>query len=217
MCCYAMHSRISCRAFCCLWQQEINLAQQHVGQLQNFRKNLQLSNGQLQHGRMYVLLPMAAGFKNRPLLLHSSVLLQMQQEINFVLQHCKQCWIIIMDHFEILLCKAQQHVHSYYPALLAMLKSVLLCETQQVLTKVLQQSNMLLCHAQQDIQIYLNMQRENTIFKTCCHWQQLEHSSGVLIDFVICRIFFKNILHITKSYLLLIFSRYYGNIANKTG
>jgi hypothetical protein len=48
-------------------------------------------------GRMYVLLPMAAGFQNRPLLLHSSVLLQMQQEINFVLQHCKQCWIIIMD------------------------------------------------------------------------------------------------------------------------
>jgi hypothetical protein len=47
-----------------------------------------------------------------------------------------------MDDLKILLCFAQQLVHYYYPALLAMLKSVLLdiqiyLNIQQVLTKVL--------------------------------------------------------------------------------
>jgi hypothetical protein len=45
-------------------------------------------------------------------LVHPSVLLQMQQEINFVLQHCKQCWIIIMDEIYFLLCEAQQLVRT---------------------------------------------------------------------------------------------------------
>jgi hypothetical protein len=80
-----------------------------------------------------------------------------------------------MDHFEILLCKAQQHVHPsgvrmdfvhyYYPALpllssiacnaAAMLKSVLL-QMQQEINFVLQLSNVLLCGAQQDINIQLD-------------------------------------------------------------